>query len=410
MDEATLKALTASMETTVDAALEKGLESVVTPAAEKAGAKAAKEIVEKMRKEQSLFGVDSFGLSADEKSQFLEAFKEVAGGHIKSRKSGYSYKAGEAIIGEVDNRGGLLVSTEVENIILRIAASVGLVLSQATRWSMSKDEKQIPAYNGSFLEGEFLGIDAPGTVTPITFAQANLITKKWQLAFAVSRDILDDADVAIVDWLFALAGEAMANMVDKQALAGTGAPFVGVLNYTTGAVTPTVYVQTANNFAGFDPVLDGSDVIGNIDESVLDGAVWAFHRSVWAKIRSRRDAANAYILPLAGAVSAGVLANYSKTVGGARPVGEIMGYPVFTTRHLPANSATAVNTRFGIFGNLKAIAIGLRKEMGLEQYTSGSFGGQEIALADQIGLIFRARVAVTVALPGAFVVIRTAAV
>ena len=394
MDTKTLEAIKAQLGTVVDEVLEKRLGEVMSPMV----ATEVRGIVESLRMEKALFGTDKTGLSDDQKGLFVETVKAAAG---------FKTKANEALITEQDSRGGYLVAKEVESAILRIAASVGLVMSQAQKWAMGTDEKGIPNYTGAFLEGAFLGVDAAGSVTGITFGEANLIAKKWQLAFVVGNDLLADASPALAEWLLALAGESVANMTDKQGLAGTGAPFVGVLNHDS--VTTMTLPSGETTFSSFSTVVDASDVIANLDESVLDGAAWYMHRTVWAKLRSQKDGANAFILPQAGAVSAGVLANYSGAVGGVKPVGEMLGYPVFTSRHLPANSATAVSTKYMIFGNLKALAYGERGGMTVSQFESGAFGGKEIALADQRALVYKKRLALVVALPAAFVVVKTAA-
>ena len=90
-------------------------------------------------------------------------------------------------------------------------------------------------------------------------------------------------------------------------------------------------------------------------------------------------------------------------------MGELAGFPVFTTRHLPGVSTSAVSTKFIVFGNLKALAFGEKGEMTVSQHESGTFGGKEIALADQRALVYKKRVALTVALPKAFVAVKTAA-
>ena len=90
--------------------------------------------------------------------------------------------------------------------------------------------------------------------------------------------------------------------------------------------------------------MDAADTIANLEESVLEGSAWYMNRTVWAKLRTQKDSVGAFILPQAGAVSAGVLAN-NPTGGGIRPMGEMAGFPVFTSKHLPANSATAVSTK-----------------------------------------------------------------
>jgi HK97 family phage major capsid protein len=129
-------------------------------------------------------------------------------------------KANEALIEEQDNRGGYLVEPEVAAAILRIAASVGTIMKQCQKWPMKTDELGIPNYTGSFLTGSYVGVDLPGVVTGLTFGQAVLIARKWQLAFTVGNDLLADASVQLADWLMAMAGEALANMIDQQGFVG----------------------------------------------------------------------------------------------------------------------------------------------------------------------------------------------
>ncbi len=103
-------------------------------------------------------------------------------------------------------------------------------------------------------------------------------------------------------------------------------------------------------------------------------------------------------------------------VGGGpiKPAGEILGYPVYTNRHLPAVGASSVNgfsdsasNPFLVFGNMRAFAFGDKGEMRVGQFESGSFGGKEIALADQRGIVYKHRHALTLTLPRAMVVAKT---
>lgn len=203
MDEKILEELEKRFTTVVDKVFEEKLKAVVGEVA----AQETRKIVEQMKVERLFTGQDRSGLSEEQKLKFVATVKAVLGMRTK---------ANEALIEEQDNRGGYLVAKEVADAILRIAASVGMVLSQAQKWPMGTDEKDIPAYTGAFLEGEYLGIDAVGSVTGITFKQARLIVKKWQLAFVVGNDLLADAGVNLADWLLALGAEALANRIDKE--------------------------------------------------------------------------------------------------------------------------------------------------------------------------------------------------
>lgn len=390
--------LVEKMTSTVDALMVKNLEEIVGTrmAAE------TKSIVEMLRAERAFGGNDRTSLDESQKKEFATMVKEIGLG---------DYRAKNALIEEQDNRGGFLVPKEVATAIVRIAASVGVVMSQAQKWPMGTDLLGIPAYTGSFLEGEYLGVDVAGSITPLTFDQADLIIKKWQLAFAVGNDLMADSPVQLADWLLALGGEALANMVDKQAFVGASNPFVGLLVDTNVPVynlgDSTTSGQTT--FASFK-LEDASNMIGTVEESILEGSAFYMSKTVWARIRvARESASGAYLLPQVGAPTTVLLDNYKGMIGGARPVGEILGYPVFNSRHLPAASATAVSTKFLAFGNMKAMAYGDKGEMRIAQVNSGTFGGKEIALADQTGLIYKHRHALVLTLPAAFVVARTSA-
>ena len=380
------------------------------------------KIVKELRFERARYGHDRTGLSEKAKQDFVEAAKAASMGRFN-----IDTKANEALIEEQDNRGGYLVSREIADAIMRIAASVGTIMSQAAKWEMSTDELAVPNYTGAFLKGAYLGVDAPGVVTGLTFGQAQLIAKKWQLAFVVGNDLLADASVNVADWLLALGGEAMANMIDYQGFVGganAGDPFLGILNWpstttldeTGQKVTSYVLPSTNTTFSKYKVIDDSSSMIGDLEESLLDGAAFYMNRTVWAALRAQKDTAGNYILPYAGWAKPDPAVENHPGGGPIRPAGEILGYPVYTNRHLPAVGASSVNgfsdaasNPFVIFGNLRAFAFGDKGEMRVGQFESGSFGGKEIALADQRGIVYKHRHALTLTLPRAMVVGKTAA-
>src|SRR5258708_37001047 len=104
------------------------------------------------------------GLSAKIKKDFVTVAQSAMTGRFN-----VDVKANEALIEEQDNRGGYLVSREIADAIMRIAASVGTIMNQCQKWEMTTDELAIPNYTGAFLTGAYLGVDAPGSVTGLTF-------------------------------------------------------------------------------------------------------------------------------------------------------------------------------------------------------------------------------------------------
>src|SRR3982074_1875176 len=119
-----------------------------------------KQIVEKMDLQRKTTGYDMTGLTKKMKTDFVEIVKATV-----FKDFSIDTKANEALIEEQDNRGGYLVSREIADAIMRIAASVGTIMSQAAKWEMTTDELGVPNYTGSFLTGAYLGVDAAGAVS-----------------------------------------------------------------------------------------------------------------------------------------------------------------------------------------------------------------------------------------------------
>src|SRR5260221_7142918 len=126
-------------------------------------------------------------------------------------------------------------------------------------------------------------------------------------------------------------------------------------------------------------------MIGVLEELVYHGAEFFFNRTVWGSLRTQNDTAGNYILPYAGWAKPEAAMENHPGGGPIRPAGEILGYPVYTNRHLPAVGASSVNgfsdaasNPFLVFGNMRALAFGDKGEMRVGQFESGSFGGKEI--------------------------------
>lgn len=412
MNKEQLDLITASFEKSIDGIME----TKILPAMGDVAASKAKEIYESLKREQYLTnGKDITRLSEKQKLGLCEVARHVAS---KAAMTPESVKSNEALIEEQDNRGGYLVSREVADAIMRIAASVGTIMSQSMKWSMKTDELGVPNYTGAFLTGAYLGVDVPGVVQGLTFGQAVLITKKWQLAFVVGNDLIADSSVQLADWLLSIAGEALANMIDQQGFTGTGAPFVGVLSLPTGAqgvgTNTTQYYAGGSAtsgktaMSGWNVMTDSSAMIGQLEESILDGAAFYMHRTTWASLRVQQDTNGNFILPFGGLSTLGqyrtdVLA-MNPYGGPIVPAGVLLGFPVYTNRWLPVYTGATVNAgvAFIIFGNFKATAFGDKGDMRVSQFESGAFGGKEIALADQRGLVYKHRHAFVVVLPQAF--------
>jgi len=378
----------------IDASIEKNLATI---AGEKT-AQVVKETVRKMRLDRELFGRDKSGLDEEQKSAFAADMIAIGKGTF----GGGSYKA--ALLETVDSQGGYTVPVEVHRGILRIAASNGYVLRDAMKFPMSTDEMNVPRYAGSDLEGAYYtNDDTVGTETDITFGTATLAAKTWYTIFRVSNPLLADASADIGDFLLALAAEGLANMIDKQAFAGTGSPFTGLL--ADANVTQYAMATTADSHADFT-IDDAEMAVANLPASLHQGAAWYMHPTMWAHLKTLEDTAGQKLL---GQNSNAFAAAYQ--VDGIKPSGVLAEYPVYLSAHFPAYDAgTSPEESFIVFANLnKAIFFGDRERLSFAKSDSATVGGKNVFAANQTAFRVTHRHAITVGLPAAAVVVSTGA-
>lgn len=395
MDKTLLETLKGDIKTMIDSSIKENIADI----AGKEVSESVKAIVAKMRNDRALYGVDASGLSDETKLALAEDFKNIANGKMAAG----TYKA--ALLINSDEAGGYLVPGEVYAGIMRVAASAGLVARDAMKMPMGTNELDVPRYTAADLEGAYLGEDVEGSESSVTFKDAKLVAKTWYVILRVGNTLMSDAKVNLMDWLIGLVAEGLAVKLDKEGFKGgtyAGSPFVGLL----GSDDVTVFTLPTGHdtFAEFD-MDDASDMIAQMPESLLNGAAFYFHRTVWAKIRQKKDTAGAYVVGSNGNM---IATNFKKE--GIQPAGELWGFPVFTSDQLPANSATAVSTKFCVFANLsKALILGQRESFTVAQSDSATVGGKNVFAANQKALRFTDRHAIAVNLPTACVVGKTAA-
>lgn len=384
-----LAALKGEFKSIVDVAVKESIKEI----AGKEVADQVGKIVRKLRADRALYGTDKSGIDEDMKLAFIKDLRAIARGEKAT------------LLESNDTSGGYLVPAEVHAGIMRIAASVGIVSRDAQRLPMSSDELNVPRYTGADLEGAYVGEDTEGSPTAMSFGDARLVAKTWMTIFRVSNSLMADANVDVADWLMGLVAEGLASRMDKEGFIGgtfAGSPFVGLLGSTE--VTSFSLPSGVTTFAGFTAD-HASDAIAQVEESILPDCAFYFHRTVWAKIRQQKTANGMYTV---GQNNSMIAANFKKD--GIKPAGVLWDYPVYTVDHLPANSATAVNTNFAVFGSLKhGLLLGDRQALEFAKSDSATVGGKNVFAANQTAIRATHRHALAVGLPSAIVLIKTAA-
>jgi len=285
-----------------------------------------------------------------------------------------------------DADGGFLVPEPFRDQIWRIAEDASLALQMATIAPLTRGNK-IPVLSlGSSVSAFWTAEAAPLTQSDPTFAKDEQEARKLAAYSVMSNEILEDEEVGVADLLVTLFGEAMAIKIDAQFFNGLGTgvalqqPFTGIMQ--KAGINSVIMAGAGFSSIDFD---DMADSITQIKRSALNGAKFVMHRTIENIFKKIKDSDGNYIW---GPPTAGSPAT-------------IWGWPRELNDQMPALTDSDANTPFVIFGNLKNVLIGVKAEMSI-RVTDLPF-----ILTDQTVMVVRRRLAIIVALPGAFSVIKT---
>lgn len=338
---------------------------------------------------------DISGLDGKEKS--AKFFKAL---YNKDLNALASFKA----MNETDgSAGAFLVPEEFTAEVYRVVEDYGLVAKMATKFPMGSDTRNIPTVASS-VTGSYPGEATAGTASQPVLAQVQLIAKTWVGLTPMSNELLEDANVSVVNLLVELFAEAIAGELDDQGLTGTGSPFTGILGNSS--------VNTVTLGTGLDSFLDATladyrDLITQVKPWALQGAGFIMHRTIWAEVQKLRTGgtdSGDFFGASTNPVIVGVPQGYPTATAGF-----LWGYPVYLSDKMPSTSDDAAATKFVIFGNLKHIYIGDRASLQVSISQEGVINSVSLFETNQSAVRVIARHALAVGLPTAFAVLKTAA-
>ena len=299
----------------------------------------------------------------------------------------------------VDSEGGWLVPEETATSVDRIVENVGLIPKLARKIPMTRDIMNLPVL-GNAASVSWDGEGNAGSDGAPTFGNVKLEAKKLTGLAPLTNELLEDANQDVASLVEELFGEAIATSIDTQALTGTGSPFTGILSHSQVQVTTMGSTKTA-----FTDVSLGNlrDMISQIKMSRLPGSVWVMSPSVFGavqKIQENNQSIVTFQNPIVpNTINGGLLV----------PAGYIWGYPVYVSEVMPATSATAVSTKFVIFGNFNCFYYGDRKSMSLAISDVATVGSVNAYASNQSVIRVIQRTGLAVGLPTGFSVLKTAA-
>lgn len=343
------------------------------------------------------------GKSEDEVAKM--EVKEKMASFIKAvyHKDGGALAQFKAMTEGTGSAGGFVVPEEFAAQVFRIVEDFGLVPKLARKFPMMSDTLNVPRLSAG-VAVYWPGETGAGTPAQPTFEAVILQAKTLMGITPMSNELLADANVPVVDLLTDLFAEAIAGELDSQGLVGTGAPFTGIMSdsgvtvYTPGSGNSTFTLAATPDNA--------RTLISKIKPWALQGAAFVMHRTVWALFQvSKASSSGNYFLSTFNPVMSG---NTAGTQGFPLAMaGTMWGYPVYLSDKMP--TATAISTKFVIFGNLGNLFMGTRSDMAVSISQDATIGTFNLFAQNMSAVRVVTRCAVAVGLPAAFSVLSTSA-
>jgi len=293
--------------------------------------------------------------------------------------------------------GGFFVPDEFSSEVTRLAENFGLI-RQLARWiPMQRDVLRLPKVTAS-VSVSWPGEGVAGTASQPTLAQIVLTAKTMVGITPLTNELLADANIDTIGYLVELFAEAIAGEEDNQGLMGSGSPFTGVMidsgvNVVTQATGDTTFAKITGDYL--------RSMIGSLKPLALQGAVFVMHRTIWSTVQTLKGTDGQYIASLANPIIS------KDATAGVGIVGYVWGYPVYLSEKMP--SSTALSTKYVIFGNLKYLFCGDRQQMTLKTTEEATIASTNMFESNMSAVRVTERIAMAVALPTAFVALKTSA-
>ena len=284
--------------------------------------------------------------------------------------------------------GSYLVPTEFHDEVLRVARGASEIIPRVRTINMNSRTKQVPVKNAGIGFTYTATDGADNTEANPTFTQETLTAYSYLAYVGISEALLEDDPTEIGTYFTEIAGEGYADIFDSEMLAGTGSPTTGLMadtgvqSVTMGAGATGFSDIDIDDFIAMEAAL--SEVKG-----ALRNASWIMSPYIWNIVRGLKDAnGNPVIAPWAQTANR-----------------TLLGYPVVLSYEMPESGASAADTAFVGFGNLRNLTYGDR--IGLE---TKFYPNTQYAVTNcEAFFRFRFRGAFNVPLPSYFAVLSTAA-
>lgn len=261
-----------------------------------------------------------------------------------------------------DPAGGYLVPEEFRAEVILKQQVLPVLRNVARVWPMGRDRVSIPAESAR-ISVNWEAENATWTASDATMAQITLAVNRLDGFTAVSRELLADSAVSVMEMLAQMYAEALGLEEDKQFTIGNG---VG----KPLGIESTVGIGTVAQAGGSLAYGDFVELYYTLGRQYRQGAIWLMRDANVKKAAKLLDSNGRPIFENVNAAPAGV-------PGGASSLprtGTILGLPVYSQDDAAATKIHLFNPRYYFIGD--------RGDMGAEMTTigAGAFEKHQAAL------------------------------
>jgi HK97 family phage major capsid protein len=240
-----------------------------------------------------------------------------------------------------NTKGGFLVPDILEARMIRLVEEYGIARSSCRVMPMGVGGSfSVPRRAGGYT-AYFVGENAEGTLSDLTFDQIQLEAKKMMVLSRWSSELPEDAAVQLGDLITQEIAYAFANKEDLCLFNGDGTSSFGGIVGCANAVNAGSIVTTAAGVDTFAEITIATfeEAIGACPKYPGIMPKWYVHQSCWANVMQR----------LAVAAGGNTVANYEGGVGMS-----FLGYPVVISQTLQSGgpSTDISDNIFGYFADL----------------------------------------------------------
>jgi len=255
------------------------------------------------------------------------------------------YNTVKALSEGVGADGGYIVPTEFRAIVIEKLQKAAVIRPYAQVIPMGRNKLEVPV-EGSAVTASWKGENVDLDETNPDFGQIVLDTNKLTGLSIMSRELLADTPINLVNYIAGRFANAFAQAEDKAFMTGAGTTEPkGLRQYTVGG----------GDQLGAD--LTGDDLITlfyGLPAQYRKNSVWLMHNNIIALCRKLKD---------------GVLGRYLWTDGLGDAPATILGRPVLEQNDIPIDLGVGNDESEIWLGDLQFYLIGDRQTMEVEQST-----------------------------------------